>query len=199
MELNDSRINGFLVWVHDVEILMGISISRCHTAGAIEVLIRDAPGWHCFELISEESSDIVHSEVGFESAIEGAKDVGIMRKESGRFGDFVHDKADDLFLVFATVAVASRIGVALTGKGEGTTAVSIVIARVKSTTFIGPASERIVYIGINVDTINCIDKVFDEIEVDTNVVVNINAKKLGDGGFGELDAASRASVGELIV
>lgn len=117
MKLDDSRINRFLVWVHDREILMRISISRCHTTGAIEVLIRDAPGWHCFKLVSEESGDVVHSEVGFKSAVKRAKDVGIMRKESGRFGDFVHDKTDDLFLVFATVAVTGRIGVALASKG----------------------------------------------------------------------------------
>jgi len=100
-----------------------------------------------------------------------------MRKESGRFGDFVHDKADDLFLVFATVAVTSRVGVALASKGESAATVSIVIARIKGTTFIGPASERIVYVGINVDTINCVDKVFDEIEVDTDVIVNVDTEK----------------------
>ena len=54
-----------------------------------------------------------------------------MGKEGGRFGDLVHDEADDLFLVFDTMAVASRISVSFSCKGESASAVYIVVAWVE--------------------------------------------------------------------
>ena len=69
MEFGDGDIDRFLVWVHDREILAWVGVGRGASGCAIEVLVRNAPRWHGFELVSEESGDVVHGEVGFKSAI----------------------------------------------------------------------------------------------------------------------------------
>ena len=70
MELGDSGIDGSLIWIHNIEFSVWISVSWFVATGAVKILIRNAPGWHGLELILEESGDVVHGEVGFKSAVE---------------------------------------------------------------------------------------------------------------------------------
>jgi len=143
----------------------------------------------------DKSGDVVSGETGFKSAVERIEDIGIFTQDSGGRSDFIKDNFDNLFLVFTAMAITVGISVAFTRKSERTVSVDVVVARVERTIAIFPTGEGIIDVAIDGDAADSVDEVFDEVEVDASVVVDIDVEQVFDGGHRELDTANAASVG----
>ncbi len=96
------------------------------------------------------------------------------------------------------MAVASLVSMALASESESAVAVNVVIARLELTMMIRPTSKGIVLIVVNINAVDSVDKVFDEVEIDTGILLEFNIEEFGNCRHRELDAASTAGVSQFI-
>ena len=97
------------------------------------------------------------------------------------------------------MSISGIVGHALAGKGEGTSAVDIVVTGLDEATLVSPAGDRCIPIRINSDAADSIDEADDEAEIDANVVINLDAEELLCGGLAELDSAERAGMSHFVI
>ena len=193
-----SNFDGGFVWIHDRKILRWISVSRGHTSFAIEIVVLNGPGGHVGNVHLDEIDNILLSQSSLESANQGIENFGVARNQSAAAGNLIEDKFNDLLLIFATVTVSLLIGVTFAGESERAVPRDIIIAWLEHALAISPTAEGVFLIIVDVDATNSIDEVLDEIEVDTNILVDVDVKQFGESRHRELNATSTTRMSEFV-
>ena len=126
--------DGSLIWFDrgDGAVLV-IEASDVENMIATEAVFFDLPAGSLVELKTDKVGKLVFGQIGFDNVAKIGEQLLIVGAENFRVGQFVDDGFHDNGLIFDAVQVAVSIVFTLAGKGEGASAVDVILTSAEVT------------------------------------------------------------------